>query len=165
MTSAQLQYQNKALKVISLKVVHLNACMNLDELALNGLWSKQQWQKELTDPKRLVFGVISNEKLLAFASGWWVIDELHLTAIAVHPQHRRKGLGSLVISKILKEALSLGISYATLEVSNKNIAANKLYSNHGFTTAGTRKNYYKNGSDALIQWKKLDLLEFKDLKI
>ena len=135
-----------------LEVKHLDACMELDQLALQRIWSKQQWREELSDSRRLCFGMIENSKLLAIACGWLVIDEIHITVVAVHPEYRRKGLGKRIFSKLLEEAKSRRCSRATLEVSVENFAARSLYKRCGFKGAGQRSNYYKNGSDAIIQW-------------
>ena len=79
--------------------MHLNDCIDLDKKSLDGLWTKSQWEKELTDPKRICIGVIELEtkKLLGLCSAWLVIDELHITSLAVHPKHQRKGLGKFLI--------------------------------------------------------------------
>ncbi len=78
-------------QVIRLGPEQINECLELDQLALNGLWSKQQWHQELFDSRRLCMGMLRSSKLLAKACGWLELDELHLTAIAVNTKHRRKG--------------------------------------------------------------------------
>ena len=94
-----LKHDIQAMEVIHLGPEQINACMELNQLALNGLWSKQQWIKELIDSRSLCMGVLKSSTLLALACGWLVVDELHLTAIGVHPQHRRQGLARLLLSK------------------------------------------------------------------
>jgi len=143
-------------EVIRLGPEQIHECLELDRLALNGLWSKKQWQQELFDSRRLCMGLLRSSKLLALASGWLVVDELHLTAIAVHPQHRRQGHARLVLSRLLQEAHLAGAAQATLEVSSTNSAARELYKSCGFKTAGCRHHYYSDGQDALIQWRSLN---------
>jgi len=133
----------------------LEACLKLDQAALNGLWSRQQWQRELQEEQRLCIGLLDNEELLAVACGWLVVDELQITAVAVTPQRRRAGLGSRVLQGLLSQASQLGASRATLEVSASNKPAAGLYARSGFATAGIRRCYYRNGDDALIQWMSL----------
>ena len=72
------------LKIIQLGEMHLNDCVDLDQKSSNGLWSKSQWERELTDPKRICLGVkeLQTKKLLGLCSSWLVIDELHITFIA-----------------------------------------------------------------------------------
>ena len=100
--------------------MHLNACIDLDQKSLKGLWSKSQWEDELTNPKRICLGVIDLEtkKLLGLCSAWLIIDELHITAIAVDPIHQRKGLGKFLISELIKRSSSLGVNLIHLEVKN-----------------------------------------------
>ena len=135
----------------------LEACLALDALALQGLWTHAQWSAELEDPRRPCLGLRTSEceRLTAMACGWLVADELHITAVAVDPQHRRQGLGSQVLQALLQEAVRQGALHATLEVAASNEAAQALYAAAGFRTAGVRRAYYRNGDDALIQWMRL----------
>jgi len=157
MNKKDLKAKGTSARVISLSLENLNACMKLDQIALKGLWSKQQWEKELSDSQRLCLGVFDSKNLIAFGCAWIVVDELHLTAIAVHPHHRRIGLAQIVLSSLFLKASNAGCERATLEVKSTNKAALALYKSSGFKTAGYRPNYYKNGSDALIQWRSLKL--------
>ena len=155
MTKKDLTNKRASWKVSSLRLEDLDSCIKLDQITLKGLWSKQQWEKELSDSKRLCIGIFENSNLIALGCGWIVTDELHLTAIAVHPLHRRLGLGKILLSSIFHKASAEGCRRATLEVKSSNREALALYQSCGFITAGCRRNYYKNGSDALIQWKSL----------
>jgi len=132
--------------------MHLNECIDIDQKSLKGLWSKPQWERELTDPKRICLGILELEtkKLLGLCSSWLVIDELHITFIAVHPIHQRKGLGRLLISDLIKRSKSLQTNRIYLEVKNHNETAKAFYKSMGFKTVGYRSNFYKDGSDALL---------------
>ena len=145
------------LKVISIGVQHSDKCLELDRLALNGLWTKLQWQKELSDTKRFCYGIFSNSRIVALACGWIVLRELQITAIAVHPDKRRNGLGTKVLSALVKQATSLGVQKVTLEVKKSNIPAQNLYKKFGFELKGFRKNFYRDKSDALIFTKDLNI--------
>ena len=132
--------------------MHLNDCMYLDKKSLNGLWTKSQWERELTEPKRICLGIIELEtkKLLGICSAWLVIDELQITFIAVHPMHQRKGLGKFLLTDLIKRFKSHQTNHIHLEVKDSNEAAKAFYKTMGFKTAGYRSNFYKDGSDALI---------------
>lgn len=134
---------------------HLEAVQALDRAALGGLWSATQWQTELADPRRPGCGLWRDGRLLAMACGWLVVDELHITLVAVDPDQRRQGLGRLVLADLLQRARDAGARHATLEVAAVNTAALALYARLGFATAGVRRGYYRNGDDALIQWLRL----------
>ena len=140
------------LTIIQLGIIHVNACMDLDQKSLKGLWTKSQWEKELTDPKRICLGIIELEtkKLLGFCSAWLVIDELHITSIAVHPTHQRKGLGRFLLSDLISRSRSLQTNQVHLEVRDTNEPAKAFYKSMGFKTIGNRSNFYKDGSDALL---------------
>ena len=144
--------------IIQLEIMHLNACVDLDQKALNGLWSKSQWEKELTDPKRICIGVIELEtkKILGLCSAWLIIDELHITSIAVHPIHQRKGLGKLLISDLIKRSNSLLTNQIHLEVKDTNEPAKAFYKSMGFKIIGNRSNFYKDGNDAILFSKQLN---------
>tara|TARA_Y100001968_G_scaffold238731_1_gene222146 strand:- start:636 stop:1130 length:495 start_codon:yes stop_codon:yes gene_type:complete len=139
-------------KLISLGVSHLSKCCELDEIALNGLWSKDQWRKELSDSARLCLGLMNQSQLIAFACGWIVAGELQITSIAVYPNYQRMGLGKAILSELLLKARSLGVKKATLEVKITNESAKALYKSLEFKIKGRRKQIYRDGSDALILW-------------
>ena len=143
--------------IIELGIMHLQDCVDLDQKSFEGLWAKSQWEKELTDPKRICLGIIESEskKLLGLCSAWIVIDELHITFIAVYPMHQRKGLGKFLLSEIIKRSISLQTNQIYLEVKNNNEPAKALYKSMGFKPIGIRSNFYKDGSDALTLTKEI----------
>ncbi|HCX53693.1 MAG: ribosomal-protein-alanine N-acetyltransferase [Planctomycetaceae bacterium TMED241] len=144
-----------AITVIELDTSWLSACLDLDQRCLRGLWNEEQWRRELEEPQRLCLGLIEGERLLGLACGWLVVDELHITAVAVDPDRRRCGLGRSLLDALLQRARMEGARHATLEVASDNTAAVGLYDSHGFQIAGRRPNYYRDGRDALIQWCRL----------
>lgn len=135
--------------------VHARACLALDQAALGGLWSLAQWQRELVEENRPGIGMGQGQDLLAMACGWLVLDELHITLVAVAPAHRRRGFGRRVLGALMDRAHRCGATRATLEVAGGNGPARGLYGALGFRTAGVRHDYYRNGEDALIQWVEL----------
>ena len=138
--------------VITLDPSWLADCLTLDRCALQGLWTEDQWRRELEDPRRLCLGWSEAKTLLGVACGWLVADELHIAVVAVDPSVRRQGYGKRLLSALLQRARQQGVIHATLEVANHNSAAIALYASSGFQSAGTRTKYYSDGSDALIQW-------------
>lgn len=130
----------------------LEACLALDGRSLGGLWSRGQWRTELADPQRPGLGVWADGGLQAMACGWRILEELHITLVAVDPDLRRRGLGLLVLRALLAEAAAGGAQRATLEVAAGNAAARALYRRLGFRQAGRRPGYYRNGDEALILW-------------
>lgn len=143
----------------SLTPAHLEDCLALDQASLQGLWTRSQWQSELAEPRRPGMGLWQGNTLVAMASGWLVVDELHITLVAVAPERRRQGLGRQVLQALLDLARQQGAAHATLEVDPGNIAAVALYRDLGFQDAGLRRGYYRNGGDALIQWLRLSPID------
>ena len=134
-----------------LGVDDLTACLQLDRLALKGLWTREQWERELSDESRVVMGVdAEGGALIAFASAWLVVDELQITAVAVDPIHQRCGIGARVLQALIKQGAARGALSASLEVASMNAAARGFYAHCGFFTTGRRAGYYANGDDALL---------------
>ncbi|MDA9148993.1 GNAT family N-acetyltransferase [Synechococcus sp. AH-229-G18] len=139
-------------KTIRLQRTHALACLKLDALALNGLWTSDHWERELSDPQRICIGIAASaDTLLAMACGWVVLDELQITVLGVEPEHRRRGLGRAVLKRLLLDASSAGARHAILDVAEDNHGARTLYSAFGFQTVGRRDRYYRDGKNALIQ--------------
>lgn len=144
-----------AVATTALQPEHLDACAALDRRGLGGLWSRAQWDTELKDPQRPGLGLWQGGELVAMACGWLILEDLHITLVAVDPRQRRRGLGRRVLAALLAEGLGRGAERATLEVARGNRAGRALYARAGFREAGCRRGYYRDGEDALIQW--LDL--------
>ena len=87
---------------------------------------------------------------------WIIIDEGHITNIAVHTDYRGQGIGNAIVKSLIKIAKENNAIRMTLEVRTTNTAAIDLYKKYGFEVAGLRKNYYfDTGEDALIMWKEI----------
>ena len=145
--------------VIKLESKHLNLCLELDKVALDQLWTRNQWIHVLSSPEHMKLGIKRGEKMIALACASKICDELHIIALAVHPVHRRNGLGNEILTTLLNNGKSYGMQSATLEVKSSNGPANAIYRKLGFNVKGCRKQYFKDGSDALILW-----LYFNDQK-
>lgn len=91
--------------------------------------------------------------IIGFAGLWLMVDEAHVTTIAVHPDFRHHGIGELMLSSLIEHAYEIGARMVTLEVRVTNSVAQNLYRKYGFEGAGIRKRYYSdNDEDALIMW-------------
>ena len=89
--------------------------------------------------------------IFGYAGLWLMVDEAHITTIAVRPECRGKGLGELVLCGLVDTALEIGARIMTLEVRVSNTVAQNLYLKYGFKQSGLRRRYYSdNNEDALI---------------
>jgi ribosomal-protein-alanine N-acetyltransferase len=137
----------------------LPAVVELDRLCFNGLWTTEAYQRELEGPNSdlLVLSIPeadNNLPILAVGCQWAIVDEAHITMVAVHPNYRGQGLGQALLFGLLKSARTRGMERATLEVRESNTTALSLYQKFGFQTAGRRRRYYQeNNEDALILWR------------
>jgi len=91
--------------------------------------------------------------IIGFAGLWLMVDEAHVTTIALHPRYRGRGLGELMLSSLIQIAYNISARVVTLEVRVSNHVAQNLYRKYGFQEAGVRRRYYSdNNEDALIMW-------------
>ena len=117
-------------------------------------WSKDSFYAELQNNLARYFCAFDLENnLLGYIGSWLVIDEAHITNVAVKPECRGKGVGECLLVELFKECYKYMIKYVTLEVRVSNIPAIGLYEKYLFKSLGQRKGYYQdNNEDALIMW-------------
>ncbi|RYD03254.1 hypothetical protein N752_20700 [Desulforamulus aquiferis] len=91
---------------------------------------------------------------------WLVLDEAHITNVAVHPEYRGKSIGEALMLEMIQQAIIRGAVRMTLEVRPSNMAARELYKKLGFKEKGLRKKYYTDtNEDAIIMWVEFPCLE------
>ncbi len=97
---------------------------------------------------------ITGEKVLLGYSGIWaILEEAHITTLAVDPAQRGKKIAQALLVEQIEHLYKEKVKYITLEVRVSNAAAIKLYEKFGFKSLGVRKKYYQNNDeDALIMW-------------
>ena len=132
----------------------IDLCYELDSNTIS-LWSKKQWNNELKKEGIKVFGLLFKNFLIGICVFQVVLDEVQINFFAVNNNYRKKGFGTYLMRYLIKECEKLNIKKLYLEVSQNNISATKFYSRFDFSTVGIRKNFYKDGSDALLKEKKL----------
>jgi [ribosomal protein S18]-alanine N-acetyltransferase len=120
-------------------------------------WSRDAFYNELTNNQFATYIVLEeNDKIIGYCGVWIVVDEAHVTNIAILPDYRGKKLGQILMSKLIEVAIEKGAKSMTLEVRVTNDPALALYRKFGFQNGGIRKNYYSdNQEDALVMWVRL----------
>ncbi len=127
--------------------------LNISSLSLKESWTKDSFLKELTNPLAKYFLIKEDNKILGFAGVWIILDEGHITNIAIHPTYRNKGMGTILLKSLIEKCKSYNCNSLTLEVRESNAVALNLYTKLGFKSVGKRKNYYSdNNEDAIIMW-------------
>lgn len=120
-------------------------------------WPKEAFYQDiLTNRYALYLLMEEKDVVIGYCGVWIVLDEAHITNIAVLPEYRGKKLGERLLKKMMEIAREAGAETMTLEVRVSNIPARSLYKKLGFQEGGIRKNYYTdNQEDALVMWVKL----------
>ncbi|WP_350343361.1 ribosomal protein S18-alanine N-acetyltransferase [Proteinivorax tanatarense] len=133
---------------------HISAVVDIEKAVFPNPWSRDAFEKEINENHLAnYFVVLHNQKPIGFIGGWFILDECHITNVAVLPSYRRKGLAKKMIAALLELCRAKGVSSVTLEVRASNKGAQKLYKGAGFEVMGVRKAYYTdNNEDALLMW-------------
>ena len=132
----------------------IDLCYELDSNNIS-LWTKQQWSNEFKKEGLKVFGLLLSNLLIGICVFQIVLDEAQINFFVINQKYRKKGFGSYLMKYLIKHCETLNINKLFLEVSQTNVTAEKFYSRFDFYTVGIRKNYYKDGSDALLKQKNL----------
>ena len=141
--------------MISIKQINENdidLCYELDSNTIS-LWSKKQWANEFKKEGTKIFGLLLENLVIGICVFQVVIDEVQINYFVVNQNFRKKGFGSYLMNYLIKRCKKLNINKLLLEVSQSNITAENFYNRFDFSTVGIRKNYYKDGSDALLKEK------------
>ncbi|MEH7098091.1 ribosomal protein S18-alanine N-acetyltransferase [Neobacillus vireti] len=132
----------------------IDQVLEVEHASFTTPWSREAFFNEIHNNKFAVYIVLEeNEKIVGYCGTWIVIDEAHVTNIAIRPEYRGKKLGEALLSKLISTTREMGARSMTLEVRVTNHVAQSLYRKFGFQNGGIRKNYYSdNQEDALIMW-------------
>lgn len=118
-------------------------------------WTKESFKSEIRSDTGNYYSLYDDDegKVLGYAGFWLIMDEAHVTTIAVHPEYRRKFLGELLLQHLIERSAWRKAKWLTLEVRISNAAAQNLYYKYNFASLGLRRKYYQdNDEDALIMW-------------
>jgi len=143
--------------MISIKHINekdIDLCYELDSNTIS-LWSKKQWANEFKKKGIKVFGILLSNLVVGICVFHVIQDEAQINFFVVNQKYRKKGFGSYLMNYLITQCEKLNINKLFLEVSHTNVTAEKFYNRFDFFTVGRRRNYYKDGSDALLKEKKL----------
>ena len=130
----------------------LDAVTAIEEATFAIPWSRESFRQELERNVAARYLVAECEgKVIGYAGAWIILDESHITNIAVQEAYRGQGIGRMLTQALIQYLSNLGACYATLEVRVSNIRAQNLYKSLGFVSVGKRKRYYEdNQEDAFL---------------
>ncbi len=129
------------------------AILEIERQVNTAPWSERSFRNELDHPQGIFLTALVEGQVVGYGGVWLVIDEAHVTTVAVDPAHQRQGIGMKLMVALLEKSRNQGMLCATLEVRAGNAAAIELYKKLGFVIAATRKAYYPdNKEDAVVMW-------------
>lgn len=132
---------------------HIEAVRSIDELVYSNAWSVRTWRNELSSPDRLHLVAFDGERIVGHAGLLFVLEEVHVTTVAVDPEREGEGIGSALLAEVLGDARRHGSRAATLEVRASHERPQRLYARFGFRPAGVRRRYYGDPlDDAVVMW-------------
>jgi len=135
-------------------VADIPRVVQIEQVSFATCWPPNAFANELNDNRLAHYFVgLINGEIVAYGGIWVILEDSHITTIAVHPDYRGRRLGERMLIHLLDEAIERGASWITLEVRESNQVAQKLYRKYGFTNVSTRRGYYSdNNENAVVMW-------------
>jgi ribosomal-protein-alanine N-acetyltransferase len=144
----------RRLEIMPMQLDDIPAVLQIEALSFPAAWPPNAFVNELRDNKLAYYFVGRLDgRIVAYGGIWVILEDSHVTTIAVHPDVRGQRLGEELLVHLLDEAIDRGASWVTLEVRETNDVAQRLYRKYGFTVVSTRRGYYSdNNESALVMW-------------
>ena len=130
-----------------------DAVAEIEEKSFAMPWKREDfWHEVKNELATYIVGELDG-KIVAYAGAWVSFNQAEVMSVAVEPEYRAQGVGTILFGELIKAVKARGATAITLEVRPSNMAAIKLYKSFGLRSVGRRKGYYlDNGEDALIMW-------------
>ena len=142
-----------ALEIVRMNETHLEEVYAISlEQFKDESWTLSQFNEELSQGNREDFVMLLNGKVVSFIISLKTDDEYNLLYIATKESFKKQGFATILIGDLLEKAKANKIEQVYLEVKTTNARAIRFYEKNGFIGVTTRKNYYKDGSDALLMF-------------
>ncbi|MDI3534777.1 MAG: [ribosomal protein S18]-alanine N-acetyltransferase [Thermosediminibacterales bacterium] len=138
-----------------MRLQDIDSVLEVEKKSFKTPWSRFAFLCELRDNQFAYYLVVKDgNKVIGYGGMWIILNEAHITNIAIDPDYRGKKLGEKLMVKLMDIAKKKGADRMTLEVRRSNYIAKRLYKKLGFEVRGVRKGYYADtNEDALIMWK------------
>lgn len=143
-----------SMEIAPMAQTDLKEVVEIETLSFPTTWPHNAFQNEIQENKLAHYfvGRVAG-KIVAYGGIWVILEDSHITTIAVHPKERGKKYGEVMLLHLLDETIAKGASWITLEVRETNTVAQRLYRKYGFTIVSTRRGYYSdNNENALVMW-------------
>ncbi|WP_242838477.1 ribosomal protein S18-alanine N-acetyltransferase [Clostridium bornimense] len=148
------QYMKNNIFIDDLRLEYIDAIYEIETMSFSLPWSKDSLIKELDNKNAHYFIALLDGKVVGYIGLWEIIDEGHITNIAIHPNFRGHGFGKILLTSAVDYCKNKNFYGITLEVRVSNTIAINLYESLGFVNCGIRKKFYTdNNEDGIIMWK------------
>ena len=143
----------KSLRFAPLEEAHIPSILEIESKVNSAPWSEKSFRNELSHPHGVFLVVLLEGRVVGYGGFWMVVDEAHITTVAVAGEHQRKGIGRRLMVELLNRAKARHMACSTLEVRAGNVPAIRLYEDLGYVSTARRKAYYPdNQEDAIVMW-------------
>ena len=144
----------RTLDIAPMRVADIPEVLRVEAMCFTTPWPRNAFQNELTENKLAHYFVGRFDgDIIAYGGLWVILEDAHITTVAVRPSHQRQQYGERILVRLLDEAIERGACWVTLEVRESNVGAQNLYKKYGFTVVNTRRGYYSdNDENALVMW-------------
>lgn len=141
-------------KIDSMGQEHLDQVVAIENVSFPIPWKRDTFLFEILLNELADYIVaLKDDQVVGYGGMWLILDEAHITNIAVHPVFRGRGIGKQILNGLIRRAAGRGVKQMTLEVRPSNLVACRLYREFGFVKKGVRKRYYQdNNEDAIVMW-------------
>ena len=139
-----------SIKILPLNFENVSDVYKVELTAFSHPWSKKAFLDELVNPLAKYFVLYKDEKVVGYAGLWHIVDEGHITNIAIKKDYQGQGLSNYLLKEMIKYKNENSLTFLTLEVRESNIVAQKLYEKYNFIKIGERKKYYENNETAYL---------------
>lgn len=145
-------------KYRKMTIADIDEVFEIERLSFTLPWTKDAFYYEMINNEHAYYVVAeTSEGIVGYCGMWLVMDEAHVTNIAIHPEQRGKKLGEGLMQAAIDTTKAHGAVLMTLEARVSNTVAQNLYRKLGFKNGGIRKRYYTdNYEDAIVMWVNFD---------
>jgi [ribosomal protein S18]-alanine N-acetyltransferase len=143
----------------------LDEVVAIENLSFAVPWTRNMFLQEMSNESARPIVFRDGDMVVGYFCFWHVVDEAHLLNIAVHPERRNLGLGTLMMDYLERMCRESGMRTILLDVARRNTPARKLYRKCGFHTIGFRKNYYAEVQDDALVMEKLLIIREDDQNV
>lgn len=144
-----------SIKIRKMHKKDIEQIMKIESVSFgNFFWTQEAFAAEIENQVGHYF-IAENEKkeIIGYCGFWLILEEAHITTIAVRPDCRKNGIGEFLLQKMIETGYEKNAKWFTLEVRASNIAAQNLYYKYNFKSLGLRRKYYQdNEEDAMVMW-------------